>query len=68
MNNANGGCAGIVANTVLGVGGFGATNGPGGEARGYGSGGGGALTIQSNTNSKAGGNGGDGFIIVWEYA
>jgi len=68
MNNANGGAAGGGANTVLGNGGFGATNGPGGEARGYGSGGGGALTIQSNTNSQPGGNGGDGFIIVWEYA
>ncbi|WP_210461666.1 hypothetical protein [Pantoea ananatis] len=68
MNNANGGAAGGGANTSLGNGGSGATNGPGGEARGYGSGGGGALTIQSNTNSQAGGNGGDGFIIVWEYA
>jgi len=68
MNNANGGCAGVGANTALGHGGFGSTNGSGGDGRGYGAGGGGALTIQSNTNTQAGGNGGDGLIIVWEYA
>ncbi|WP_029570115.1 hypothetical protein [Pantoea ananatis] len=68
MINANGGNAGVGANSFLGYGGFGASNGPGGEARGFGSGGGGALTIQSNTSSQAGGNGGDGLIIVWEYA
>jgi len=68
MNNANGGCAGVGANTALGHGGFGSTNGSGGDGRGYGAGGGGSLTIQSNTNSQAGGNGGDGLIIIWEYA
>lgn len=68
MNNGNGGCAGVGANDILGYGGFGATNGPGGESRGYGSGGGGALNTISNGTAQAGGNGADGVIIVWEYA
>lgn len=68
MINANGGNAGVGANSMVGYGGFGASNGPGGEGRGYGSGGGGALTIYSNTTTMAGGNGGDGLILIWEYA
>lgn len=56
--------------SVLGAGGFSPTNTNvnGGDARGYGAGGGGCNSAAQPSASFVGGKGSDGIIIVWEYA
>lgn len=44
------------------------TAGNGSQATGYGAGGGGANAYTSNSNQYNGGTGGNGVVIVWEYA
>jgi hypothetical protein len=52
--------------SVLGFGGRAAFGAAGNDARGYGSGGGGA-EVEGATTNFAGGNGANGVCIVWEY-